>query len=150
MQTHCAASVNGDVPAHTSAAVDAGMAAVLKIRAVHGRRVWGEPCVSGRLPDAFGSISSGHGDMRHPRRVTRLGLRFRVGIRAGGPSGSVRAPLTCPHALVGHMVLLMCRYGLDTSQFGYDPAAAEAGAPPPPPLIPRKDGSAAQRRCAVM
>ena len=42
------------------------------------------------------------------------------------------------------------RYGLDTSQFGYDPAAAEAGAPPPPPLIPREDAGAAQRRCAVM
>jgi len=42
------------------------------------------------------------------------------------------------------------RYGLDTSQFGYDPAAAEAGAPPPPPLIPREDGRAAQARCAVM
>ena len=46
--------------------------------------------------------------------------------------------------------LLVCRYGLDTSQFGYDPAAAEAGAPPPPPLIPREDGGAAQRRCAIM
>ena len=34
----------------------------------------GEPCVSGRFPDAFGPISSGHRRMQHPRRVGPLGL----------------------------------------------------------------------------
>ncbi|KAK9822476.1 hypothetical protein WJX81_008318 [Elliptochloris bilobata] len=42
------------------------------------------------------------------------------------------------------------KYGLDTSQFGYNRAAAEAGTPPPPPLIPREDVGAARRRCAIM
>ena len=45
-----------------------------KIRTLHGRRVCVEPCVSGRFPDAFGPISSGHRHTQHPRRVGPLGF----------------------------------------------------------------------------